>query len=56
MAPKKLIEWFDKITAVWRGTCSKCGQVYTHRGTQPTQTTCNKKDCNGTIMWQIDQL
>jgi len=53
---KRLIDWFGTNTAKWRGTCVKCGEVYIHRGTEPTQTRCNKKDCDGTIIWQIDEI
>ena len=51
---KRLIDWFNKRTAVWKGTCTSCGEVYRHRGTEPTQTKCNK--CNGTIVWQIEEV
>lgn len=54
--PKKLIDWFDKKTAKWIGTCTECGKQYIHRGTEPTQEKCNKIGCDGTIIWQIDEL
>jgi len=53
---RRLIDWFNKRTAVWRGTCSTCGKRYTHRGTEPTQTICTYKDCKGTIIWQIEEV
>lgn len=54
---KRLIDWFSKTkTAVWRGVCVPCGEVYTHRGTEPTKTKCNKRGCKGTIVWQIVEV
>lgn len=54
--PKRLIDYFGKNIARWVGTCVKCGETYVHRGTEPTQTRCNKKNCDGTIVWQIDEV
>ena len=53
---KRLIDWFNTNLAVWVGICNKCNKKYTHNGTQPTQTNCRQKNCDGTIMWQIDRM
>jgi hypothetical protein len=53
---RRLIDWFGKKTAIWKGTCTKCGEIYRHRGTEPTQTRCKKIGCDGTIVWQIEEL
>lgn len=56
MVPKRLIDWFGKNIARWIGTCTACGEIYVHRGTEPTQSRCTKRDCNGTIIWQLDEI
>ena len=53
---KRLLDYFNSLTALWKGTCTKCGETIEHRGTEPTQTRCNKVNCGGTIVWQIEEV